>query len=152
MEALNPFVFTQPVGPDDLIDRDDESDRLLALAEGGHAVRLSAPRRYGKTSLLRRIGRDADKIGMNYVEVDFYGVLSEIEVAERLEDGYAILRSKAGDLARSAIRTLRPGIRGGGGRVRVDSRPRLRQGRISLLQISPPLPHRRFAVAIFALA
>jgi len=32
-------------------------------------VRLSAPRRYGKTSLLRRIGRDAEKIGMNYVEV-----------------------------------------------------------------------------------
>lgn len=72
MSELNPFVFTQPVAPDDLIDRDEESERLLTLAEGGHAVRLSAPRRYGKTSLLRRIGRDAEKIGMNYVEVDFY--------------------------------------------------------------------------------
>jgi hypothetical protein len=127
MDALNPFVFSQPVEPDDLIDRDEESERLLALAEGGHAVRLSAPRRYGKTSLLRRIGRDAEKIGMNYVEVDFYGVLSEIEVAERLEDSYARLRSRSGELARSAIRALRPGFSIGGGPVRVDSRPRVEE-------------------------
>ncbi|MCW2980796.1 MAG: hypothetical protein JWO14_2523 [Solirubrobacterales bacterium] len=144
MDALNPFVFTQPVGPDDLIDRDDESDRLLALAKGGHAVRLSAPRRYGKTSLLRRIGRDADKIGMNYVEVDFYGVLSEIEVAERLEDGYAVLRSKTGELARSAIRTLRPGISVGGGPVRVDSRPRVEERTKRLLTGLLDLPVRLF--------
>jgi hypothetical protein len=144
MDALNPFVFTQPVDPDDLIDRDDESARLLALAEGGHAVRLSAPRRYGKTSLLRRLGRDAEKIGMNYVEVDFYGVLSEIEVAERLEDGYAVLRSKPGDLARSAIRTLRPGISVGGGPVRVDSRPQVEERVKRLLTGLLDLPVRLF--------
>jgi hypothetical protein len=45
MEDLNPFVFTRPVDPSDLIDRERESEQLLALAEGGHAVRLSAPRR-----------------------------------------------------------------------------------------------------------
>src|SRR6201991_5106238 len=142
MDALNPFVFTQPVGPDDLIERDDESDRLLALAEGGHAVRLSAPRRYGKTSLLRRIGREADKIGMNYVEVDFYGVLSEIEVAERLEDGYAVLRSRPGELARSAIRTLRPGISVGGGPVGVASRTRVEERAQRLLMGLLDLPVR----------
>ena len=127
MSELNPFVFTQPVAPDDLIDRDEESARLLTLAEGGHAVRLSAPRRYGKTSLLRRIGRDAEKIGMNYVEVDFYGVLSEFDVAERLERGYAVLRSRPGELARSAIQALRPGFSVGAGPVRVESRPRFEE-------------------------
>jgi uncharacterized protein len=140
MDELNPFIFTQPVEPDDLIDRNEESERLLALAEGGHAVRLSAPRRYGKTSLLRRIGRDAEKIGMNYVEVDFYGVLSEIEVAERMEDGYAVLRSRAGELARSAIRALRPGISVGGGPVRVDSRPRVEERTKRLLSGLLDLP------------
>ena len=57
-------------------------------------MRLSAPRRYGKTSLLRRLGAEADKAGMNYVEVDFYGVLSRLDVAARLEDGYAKLRPR----------------------------------------------------------
>jgi hypothetical protein len=140
MDALNPFVFTHPVDPDDLIDRDEETQRLLALAEGGHAIRLSAPRRYGKTSLLRRIGREAEKIGMNYVEVDFYGALSEIEVAERMEDGYAVIRSRAGELARSAIRALRPGISVGGGPVRVDSRPRVEERTKRLLSGLLDLP------------
>lgn len=140
MDALNPFVFTHPVDPDDLIDRDEETQRLLALAEGGHAIRLSAPRRYGKTSLLRRIGREAERIGMNYVEVDFYGALSEIEVAERMEDGYAVIRSRAGELARSAIRALRPGISVGGGPVRVDSRPRVEERTKRLLSGLLDLP------------
>jgi uncharacterized protein len=140
MDALNPFVFTRPVDPDDLIDREEETQRLLALAEGGHAVRLSAPRRYGKTSLLRRIGREAEKIGMNYVEVDFYGALSEIEVAERMEDGYAVIRSRTGELARSAIRALRPGISVGGGPVRVDSRPRVEERTKRLLSGLLDLP------------
>lgn len=144
MDALNPFVFSRPVEPRDLIDRDPESAKLLALAEGGHAVRLSAPRRYGKTSLLRRIGEDAERAGMNYVEVDFYGVLSEIEVTERLEDGYASLRSTAGRLARAAIRTLRPGLSVGGGPVRVESRPRVEQQTSRLLTGLLDLPLRLF--------
>jgi hypothetical protein len=144
MDALNPFVFTQPIEPDDLIDRDEESEQLLALAEGGHAVRLSAPRRYGKTSLLRRLGRDAEKIGLNYVEVDFYGVLTEAEVADRLEDGYAVLRSRPGELARTAIRALRPGVSVGGGPVRVESRPRLEQRTQRLITGLLDLPLRIF--------
>src|ERR1700749_3028759 len=127
MEALNPFTFSQPVEPDELTDRDEETERLLALAEGGPQVRVSAPRRYGKTSLLRRIGRDAEKIGMNYVEVDFYGVLSELDGAERLEEGYAVLRSRSGELAKAAIQALRPGFSVGAGPVRVESRPRFEE-------------------------
>ena len=53
----NPFVYSHPVAPDDLIDRDDETRRLLIAAVGGHFVRLYAPRKYGKTSLLRRVLR-----------------------------------------------------------------------------------------------
>lgn len=121
---LNPFVFNRPVDAADLIDRDKESEQLLRLAEGGHAVRLSAPRRYGKTSLLRRLGAEADKVGMNYVEVDFYGVLSRLDVAGRLEDGYAKLRPGPQRVARAVIRTLRPAVSVGAAGVRVESRPR----------------------------
>lgn len=122
---LNPFVFNRPVDPDDLIDRDGEAEQLLRLAEGGHAVRLSAPRRYGKTSLLRRVGMEADKAGMNYVEVDFYGVLSRVDVAGRLEDGYGSLRPGPQRIARAVIQTLRPSVSVGAAGVRVESRPHL---------------------------
>jgi hypothetical protein len=33
---LNPFVYDDPLPPDELVDRDPETDRLLRLAEGGH--------------------------------------------------------------------------------------------------------------------
>jgi hypothetical protein len=124
---LNPFVFNRPVDASDLIDRDKESEQLLRLAEGGHAVRLSAPRRYGKTSLLRRLGSEADKAGMNYVEVDFYGVLSRLDVAGRLEDGYVKLRPGPQRIARAVIQTLRPAVSVGAGGVRFESRPRVEE-------------------------
>ena len=51
----NPFVYSRPIPPEDLIDRDTEAAELLRAAVGGHYVRLYAPRKYGKTSLLRRV-------------------------------------------------------------------------------------------------
>ena len=61
---MNPFVYSHPVPPADLVDREEETGTLVRLAEGGHAARLSAPRRYGKTSLLRKVKEDAEAAGM----------------------------------------------------------------------------------------
>lgn len=123
MAQLNPFVFNRPVPAEDLIDRDRETEQMLRLAKGGHAVRLSAPRRYGKTSILRRLGAEADQAGMNYVEVDFYGVLSRYDVATQLEEGYAKLRPGPQRIARAVIQTLRPAVGVGGAGVQVEARP-----------------------------
>jgi hypothetical protein len=87
---LNPFVYSRPIAPDDVIDRDEETVKLLGLAAGGHFVRLYAPRKYGKTSLLRRVLRDAEREeGMVPILVDLYGALSLADVAVRLERAYA---------------------------------------------------------------
>ena len=56
---VNPFVYSRPIAAEDVIDRDDETRRLLTNAVGGHYVRLYAPRKYGKTSLLKRVLQDA---------------------------------------------------------------------------------------------
>jgi uncharacterized protein len=86
----NPFIYSHPIAPDDIIDRDDETHRLLATAVGGHYVRLYAPRKYGKTSLLRRVLRDAERQeAMIPILVDLYGVLSTADVAIRFERAYA---------------------------------------------------------------
>src|SRR2546421_13093159 len=87
---VNPFVYSHPIAPDEIIDRDRETRDLLAAAVGGHFVRLYAPRKYGKTSLLRRVLRDAERDeGMIPILVDLYGVLSVADVAIRFERAYA---------------------------------------------------------------
>jgi len=90
MEDVNPFVYSRPIGPDDIINRDDETKQLLTSAVGGHYVRLYAPRQFGKTSLLRRVLRDGERDeGLIPMLVDLYGVLSIADVAIRFERAYA---------------------------------------------------------------
>jgi hypothetical protein len=87
--ASNPFITDVPTPPDELIDRDDEWRALIDLADGGHSARLSAPRRYGKTTLLKKVILEADRIGMATVYVDLFGVVSAGEIALRIEDAYS---------------------------------------------------------------
>ncbi len=88
MPAINPFRYSSPVGLDDLIDRDVETDRLLATAREGNHSRLVAPRRFGKTSLARRVLGEAGAEGWTGVYVDFFGVLTLADVSERIERAY----------------------------------------------------------------
>jgi hypothetical protein len=138
---LNPFVFNRPLDPEQLIDRDEEAKRLLQLAEGGHASRLSAPRRYGKTSLLRRLGRDAELAGLTYVEVDFYGALSLTDVVGRMEEAYARLRRPLRRVALAAIEALRPKLSIGAGPLRVEAQalPRTEANRVLAGLLDLPL-------------
>src|SRR6187399_1367057 len=97
---VNPFIYSHPLAPDDIIDRDDETRELLTAAVGGHYVRLYAPRKYGKTSLIRRALRDGERDeGLVPVLVDLYRVVSIADVTVRFERAYSkqlkgALRSK----------------------------------------------------------
>ncbi len=120
----NPFVYSRPVSPDELIDRESEAQQLLELAEGGHATRLSAPRRYGKTSLLYRVMRDAEAIGLACVYVDFSRAVSVTDVAVTIEEAYR--RSLQGPIRRAAVAlmrtfSLRARVAPGGVGVEVES-------------------------------
>jgi hypothetical protein len=87
---VNPFVYSHPVAPEDVIDRDRETRELLTAAVGGHYVRLYGPRKYGKTSLLRRVLLEGERSeGLIPILVDLYGVLSVADVAIRFERAYA---------------------------------------------------------------
>jgi hypothetical protein len=87
---VNPFVYSHPVAPDEIIDRDDETTKLLEAAVGGHYVRVYAPRKFGKTTLLRHaLARGEREEGLIPILVDLYGVLSFADVAVRVERAYA---------------------------------------------------------------
>ena len=86
---VNPFRYTGPVSAQDLIGRDAETEQLQRTAEEGNNSRLVAPRRYGKTSLLRRLTDEVRMDGWEAVYVDFFGVVTLADVAQRIDRAYA---------------------------------------------------------------
>lgn len=109
MAELNPFDFSKPASADELIDRDRDLELLVRLAEANSNSRLTAPRRYGKTTLLKRVRAEAEALGMNTVYVNLYGLLSVREAADRIEDAYRQgLHGPVRNLAVGIIRTFQP--------------------------------------------
>jgi uncharacterized protein len=87
---VNPFVYSHPLAPEDVINRDAETHELLRHVVGGHFVRLYAPRKYGKTSLLKRALRDGEaQQGLIPILVDLYRVSSIADVTVRFERAYS---------------------------------------------------------------
>ena len=109
----NPFVYSRPVAPAELIDREQELARMLELAQVGQAVRLEAHRRYGKTTLLGKLGLEADKQGIATAYVDFSSVYSLADAAARIASAYRGLQGPAGRVAGEALRALRIGLSAG---------------------------------------
>ena len=112
---VNPFRFSGPLAPEEMIDRDLEADDLLALVEGGHSFRLVGPRRYGKTTLLRRVLESAAHEEMATVLVDLQDVLSISEIVVRIERGYERLKGPIRRHVESLLRTWNIGLSLGGG-------------------------------------
>ena len=123
---VNPFVYSHPLAPDDIIDRDGETRELLEKAVGGHFVRLYAPRKLGKTSLLRRALRDGEREeGLIPVLVDLYRVVSIADVTIRFERAYARylkgpLRAKVEDFLQRTGLGLSLGAFGIGAKIQID--------------------------------
>ena len=120
----SPFVYEEPVGPEDLVDREAEVAVLRDRAADGRNCRLEGPRRFGKTSLLRGALAAAAADGAIPVEVNFLGCVTAADAAERIERAYAA--QLEGPLRRwfaGAVRTLRPTVSAAPGGVGVKARP-----------------------------
>ena len=124
----NPFRIAGELLAEEMIDCEGEAARLVALAAGGHASRLVAPRRYGKTSLLRRALLDAAQAGWTTALVDLEGVLSLSSIVVRIERAYD--RSLKGSIRRtvdSLFRSWQIGLSlgAGGFTASLQSNPRI---------------------------
>lgn len=148
---MNPFEFVDPVAPEDLIDRQNEAARLLRFALEGRNARVLAPRRYGKTSLLRRVLSDAEREGATAVYVDLFGVLTVHDVAQRIERAYVDqLRGPVGRWFEGVRRTLRPTLQAGGGPVPASVQVSADPGQVPLLErlALPRRVHERTAAPV----
>jgi hypothetical protein len=88
-----PFPYEGPVPAGLLIDRQAELDLLARRAGDRVNVRLTAPRRYGKTSVVMAHAERLRAAGWRTVHVDFGRAADLTDVARRVAEGYAALDS-----------------------------------------------------------
>lgn len=82
----SPFPHSGPLEADEVTGRDAEVDELVRLLGGRVPVAVVAPRRYGKTSLLRRAVWLLDQVEpTTTVWLDLYGLSSVSDFAVRLD-------------------------------------------------------------------
>src|SRR5450759_2892873 len=77
----NPFKFGSVVDGPYFTDREDELERIASYLNGENHLILISPRRYGKTSLIRKIVNESKR---NYVFLDIQIVLSVEDFASQL--------------------------------------------------------------------
>lgn len=125
--AVSPFVFDGPVDSTEVIGRDYEAARLREWSRAGRFVALVAPRRFGKTSLINKVGADAERDDATaVVTVDLYDVASVADLVIRLERAWSthtparLRRAVARALAGTEVGLS---IGGAGFSVRLAERP-----------------------------
>lgn len=89
------FVFGKPVGDESFTDRELESARLLSNFNSGINTFIISPRRWGKTSLVKKAIRESDKGNIMFVFADVFKAKTAIEFCEIL--GNAVLKQTSSD-------------------------------------------------------
>ena len=76
------FIFGRPVEGEFFTDREAETARLKANFQGGVNTFLLSPRRWGKTSLVRKVMQEVDSKDLKVVFVDVFKCKTPIEFSE----------------------------------------------------------------------
>jgi hypothetical protein len=135
---MNPFNYQGPVAPLNLIDRRNELDALQRAAADRIAIRLAAPRRFGKSSVLDAHIAAMKEAGHRAVRVDFSKVATVGDVAARVIEAYSALPADPTRVvrrlaARFSVDISVPGVRIGFGQT--PPRPPADEARAALLQL-----------------
>jgi uncharacterized protein len=124
----SPFIYEEPLEPPEVLaGRTAELTLLRGRIGETRNSRLEGPRRYGKTSLLRAALAAADRDGFVPIYVNFLGVLTAADVAERIERAYR--DQLDGPLKRwfaGVVSTVRPRVKAAPGGVGVELAPEQR--------------------------
>jgi uncharacterized protein len=110
----NPFVYGEIVPATAFVDRLDELRRLVADLRSGQKVFLISPRRYGKSSLIRRALTALDRDGVLTVEMtvsSYSSYLAFLEGYARAVVSAATRWERAVAWVREALGSTRPEVR-----------------------------------------
>lgn len=86
---VSPFPYQGPLDPGQVRGRIDLVADLVERVTEHRVTALLGPRRYGKTSVLRRVAHEVIHGGVAVVWVDLYEVASMADVATRLDEALA---------------------------------------------------------------
>ena len=135
---MNPFSYQGPVDPSRLIDRRAELDSLQSAAGDRVAIRLAAPRRFGKTSVLDAHVAAMRAVGHRAVRVDLAKVGTVGDVAARVGEAFSVLPADPSRTVRRWMGRLSVSAGVRGLRVRVGPsawRPDADEARFALLEL-----------------
>ncbi|MGI9052039.1 MAG: AAA family ATPase [Ilumatobacteraceae bacterium] len=114
---VSPFPYQGPLDPVQVRGRDELLADLVERVSEHRVTALLGPRRYGKTSLLRRVAAEVETAGTRVVWVDLYEVSSMADLAARIDQSLVAVGAaddRVGKLATSVELHL--------GMVRIDLR------------------------------
>ncbi len=109
------FPFGRPVSGQHLVGRDKIVAEIIVMLESGQSIMLSAPRRYGKTSVVLEVLRKL-KLKDYYIgTVDIFATPSRRRLAEKIVETTLECKGISGDkiisIARSGIDKLRKAVK-----------------------------------------
>ena len=111
----NPFEFGRALGPEELVDRQEEVAAVARALLGPAKLFLIGPRRHGKTSILRSASASAEESGAVVLRYDAEAFPTIHQLAEQiLADAVRRLSptvEKAGGVLREFFSRLRPHAR-----------------------------------------
>src|SRR3546814_787121 len=91
----SPFPFQGPLAPPEVTGRDDLRRDLAERMVERRVMALLGPRRYGKTSLLRRVTADLAEVGPETIWIDLYELNSMADLAGAIDQGVSQLQGRA---------------------------------------------------------
>jgi hypothetical protein len=107
----NPFIFGDYCEGEQFADRQREQQELKVLLRSGQNVLLQSPRRYGKTSLIKKILKDLEKEGVICIYADLYKATTIERLVSILSKAYTLgISRRIKDVAKT-IRQYLPSIR-----------------------------------------
>lgn len=89
MVQPSPFPYQGPLAPAEVSGRDDVAQDLAQRLVDRRLTALLGPRRYGKTSLLKRVTADLAEVGPDTVWIDLYECTSMADLAAAFDRGLA---------------------------------------------------------------
>ncbi len=102
----NPFYYGNEVSGEDFCNRALELSELQKDVSGGLNILLYAPRRFGKTSLLKKLKERLQKDGAKVVYFDFFSVASREEFIQKYFDATTRALESNGDKALNLLKNI----------------------------------------------